>query len=346
MERASPTGIAPVLQVHPTRRCNLECAHCYTSSGPQAREEINPDLLFACLEDAYLLGYRQLAVSGGEPLMYAALPDLLAQARRLGMLNTITTNGMLMTGLRWETLAPVVDVLAISIDGTQPEHDAIRRRPEAFARTVANFPLVRASGIPFGLIFTLTQHNVDSLEFVVKLAAENGARSVQVHPLTLQGRAATELPHARPDAIELVAALVEASRLGQTMGVTVHVDTLTGRQLVDYRDHLVPRRPVQTLVDAAPVLVVQADSSVVPLTYEVSRALKLGALADAPLRSLASDWVASGRADRLALACERTWEEIVGLSSAAAVYWYDEVAARTFGERFDTQRIALQPVAS
>ena len=53
--------------------------------------------------------------------------------------------------------------------------------------------MIRASGVPFGLIFTLTQHNAASLDFVVRLAAEHGARSVQVHPLTLHGRAATDM---------------------------------------------------------------------------------------------------------------------------------------------------------
>ena len=114
----------------------------------------------------------------------------------------------------------------------------------AFARTVANLDVIALSGVPFGLIFTLTQHNVDSLEFVVRLAADTAPRSVQVHPLTLYGRAATTLPDSRPDATELLAALCEASRLGADLGVAVHLDALSRDQLFGYRAHLVPRRPV------------------------------------------------------------------------------------------------------
>ena len=112
---------------------------------------------------------------------------------------------------RWEPLAELVDVLAISIDGTPAEHDEIRRRDGALARTIANLDTVRASGVPFGFVFTLTQYNVDSLEFVVRLAAAEGARSVQVHPLRLSGRAAALMNGARPDEIELVAARVQGS---------------------------------------------------------------------------------------------------------------------------------------
>ena len=244
----SPTGIAPVLQVHPTRRCNIACAHCYSVSGPTAREELPLELLSGCLEDAFALGYRQLAVSGGEPLLYRPLPDLLVRARDLGMVTTITSNGMLLTPRRWEPLAELVDVLAISIDGTPEEHDEIRRREGAFARTTANLEVVRSTGTAFGFIFTLTQHNADSLEFVVRLAAEEGARSVQVHPLTLVGRAASTMTEACPDEIELAAALWEAARLGHELGVVVHVDAITADQLLEHRDVLVPRRPVSELV--------------------------------------------------------------------------------------------------
>jgi sulfatase maturation enzyme AslB (radical SAM superfamily) len=323
----SPTGIAPVLQVHPTRRCNIACAHCYTASGPTVREELDPGTLLAAVEDAAALGYRQLAVSGGEPLLSRHLAPLLSHARALGMLTTVTTNGMLLTVRRWEPLAPLVDVLAVSIDGTPEEHDTMRRCDGAFARTVANLAVVRSSGIPFGIIFTLTFHNVDSLEFVVRLAADQGARSVQVHPLTLEGRAAATLPGARPDQIELMAALGEAGRLGDAYGVQVQVDAATVEQLRRYRACVVPEQPVTRLVDVAPLLVVEAGGLVVPLTHGVAANFRLGSLAESPLSVLAGRWLTAGLGDALASACRRAWDGLTSLSPLAAVYWYDEVAA-------------------
>ena len=283
MADRSPTGVAPVLQLHPTRLCNIACAHCYSGSGPTVRGELPLELLSDCLEAAAGLGYRQLAVSGGEPLLYGPLPELLARARELGMLTTVTSNGMLLTPRRWDPLAGLVDVLAVSIDGTPEEHDLIRRREGAFARTVANLEIARAWGGPFGFIFTLTQHNVDSLEFVVRLAAAEGARSVQVHPLTLYGRAEAMMSGARPDEIELATALCEAAMLGSELGVVVHVDAVTADQLLAHRDFLVPRRPVSRLIDVAPVLVVDADATVIPMTHDVTSSLRLGSLWDAGL---------------------------------------------------------------
>jgi Fe-coproporphyrin III synthase len=320
----------PVLQLHPSRRCNLACLHCYSSSGPDVRGELPIDLLRTCLDDAFAAGYHQLAVSGGEPLLYGALPALLAHARGLGMRTTVTTNGMLATPRRWEPVAPFVDFVAVSIDGRPEEHDTIRGQRGAFSKTVEHLPVLRASGVPFGIIFTLTQHNVDSLEFVVRLAAREGARAVQVHPLTMDGRATAALPKSRPDALELIVALIEARRLGETLGVPVHVDAVTVEQLLHFRQRFVPSRPVATLTDVAPILVVQADGGVMPLTHGLDGRFLLGSLGDARLTALAERWLTSGRADELALLCERTWDEltttVAPAESAPAIYWYEEVA--------------------
>jgi MoaA/NifB/PqqE/SkfB family radical SAM enzyme len=322
------TGIAPVLQLHPSRLCNIACSHCYSASGPWHRGQLPLPLLLACLQDAVALGYRQLAVSGGEPLLYRSLAQLLTGARGLGMVTTLTTNGMLASARRWRPLAPLVDVVAVSIDGTPERHDAIRSTG-AFTATVANLAGLRSTGMPFGFIFTLTQFNADDLDFIVRLAAQHGARSVQVHPLTLHGRARDTMTDARPDGIELAAALFEAARLGNELGVAVHVDALTADQIREHRHLLVPPRPIEKLTDAAPVLVVEADGMVVPLTHELDRRLALGSLTGARLASLSKAWLVDGRGDQLARACERTWEELAAEPLSAPVYWYDEVAART-----------------
>jgi MoaA/NifB/PqqE/SkfB family radical SAM enzyme len=323
-----PTGVAPVLQLHPTRRCNLACAHCYTDSSPQASQTLPLGLLTACLDDAWALGYRQLAVSGGEPLVYGPLRELLQHARGLGFLNTLTTNAMLATPARWAPLAPWVDGVAVSIDGTPAEHDALRGQRGAFDKALAGIATLRDSGVPFGLIFTLTQFNVDSLEAVVRLAARQGARSVQVHPLSPSGRAAQTLADACPDGMELLAALAEAARLASELGVAVLTDVVGGEQLQRYRRHLVPRRPVAALCEVAPVLVVQADGSVLPLTHEVDAGLALGSLRSGRLDALSAHWLACGHGNALARACEQTWRELAA-AAPAALDWWDEVAART-----------------
>ena len=77
------------------------------------------------------------------------------------------------------------------------------------------------------------------------------------------------------------------------------------------------------------MLVVNPDATVLPLTHELSPSLALGSLTSARLSELAPRWLASGKATALASACERTWAQLTSGLIPPAVYWFDEVAART-----------------
>lgn len=320
---------SPILQVHPSLRCNLACAHCYSVSGPHARDEVPLRTLERAVEDAADEGFTQLAVSGGEPLMYEHLTRLLASGRRAGMMTSLVTNGMLVHHRqRWEPVVPLLDAVAISIDGTRAEHDAIRGRVGAFDRTVENLALVRESGVPFAVIVTLTQYNVGSLESVVRLAAEAGATGVQVHPLSLVGRASVELADHRPDELELMTAIVESQWLGDELGIPVELDAADRVRLARYRHDIVPESADVSLGELCPVLVVAADGSVRPLTWGIDPSIWLGSLHDAPLADLVESWRETEAPTRLVDACARAWLDLTSPTGPAAAYWLDEVSER------------------
>src|SRR5215468_10045007 len=163
-----------ILQVHPTRRCNLSCLHCYSSSGPDQRDLLPSSTFERVLTEARSEGYRVVSFSGGEPTLYAPLPQLLGHARSLGMGTTVTSNGMLLSERLLASIAPVTNVLAISLDGIPESHNQMRGSPRAFEQMADHLPLVRASGIYFGFIFTLTQFNLNEAAWAAEFAASNG----------------------------------------------------------------------------------------------------------------------------------------------------------------------------
>lgn len=61
------TGASRIVQVHPTRLCNLRCLHCYSASGPEVRGELEVGFLCDALAGASALGYTAMTLSGGEP---------------------------------------------------------------------------------------------------------------------------------------------------------------------------------------------------------------------------------------------------------------------------------------
>ena len=113
-----PTGGRGIFQIHPSRRCNLRCRHCYSESGPDVDQSLPVDVICGVVEQAAGAGYEVLGVSGGEPLLYTGLLDTLRAGKSREMTTTVTTNGMLLTTRRLKELNGLVDVLAISLDGT------------------------------------------------------------------------------------------------------------------------------------------------------------------------------------------------------------------------------------
>src|SRR3569833_1607880 len=95
-----PTGQTRVVQIHPTRRCNLRCLLCFSSSSPVVCVLLVNTLLCNALSDAAAAGYNWASISGGEPLMYPQLATLLRHARSAGMQTAIATNGMLLDARR------------------------------------------------------------------------------------------------------------------------------------------------------------------------------------------------------------------------------------------------------
>jgi len=288
------TGHRAILQVHPSRRCNLRCRHCYSSSGPWVADTTDLDVLQRAVSDAHTLGYDVLSVSGGEPLLFPGLLPLLTHARQVGLRTAVTSNGLLLTRRRLAQLAGLVDVLAISLDGRPETHEWMRGDRRAFAGMAARLPAVRDSGIRFAFITTLTLHNVHELEFVFELAAESGADLVQVHPLEPDGFGA-DLRSAVPDATELGYAFFEATRLSVVHRIPVQIDLVTQPDLRAAPERFLvgPPDPGTPLGHWLTPLVVETDGSVVPLSYGFGRDHALGSLYDSSLLDLAENWDAA-----------------------------------------------------
>ena len=323
-----PTGEHRILQVHPTRRCNLRCLHCYSMSSPEERDALDEDLVGGAVEDASREGFTLVGVSGGEPLMYRPLRAVLETAQACGMFTTVTTNGMLLTASNLARLDSVTDLIAISLDGMPESHNRMRNSDRAFATMSSRLDNVRASGIPFGFIFTLTRYNVHELEWVASFAVAQGARLLQIHPLEEVGRARRQLRGGRPDETELGWALLETLRIQAEYSdrIIVHVDATT-RLAIERSPQDVfasPMDPEAPLAELVSPLVLEQDGWVVPLQYGFPRAFALGNLKTERLATMAKRW----RAEHLASyqeVCRATFDTLSQGASGSIFNWYEAV---------------------
>ncbi len=315
--------------MHPTRRCNLRCLHCYSDSGPEQRDGLDRTRLCEALGDAAAEGFTVVGFSGGEPLLYEPLEATLDHAHSCGLITTVTSNGMLLTERRLEALAGRIDLLAISLDGVPQSHNRMRAHPRAFETMAKRLTALRRSDIPFGFIFTLTQHNVNELDWVAGFAEEQGAGLLQIHPLEDAGRAKTRLQGKCPDEVESLFAQLESLRLRAKAGgrMSIQIDISDSRRLAEAPERVFagqPASPAEALGRLISPLVIEADGTVAPLQYGFARRFALGNLNEAPLRRLADDWRENGL-DEFRRLCREVHAKLTDPGGPRFVNWYEAV---------------------
>ena len=327
-----PTGDKlRVLQLHVSRLCNLACHHCYSRSGPGEREALPEALALALIDDAAAAGYNVVGFSGGEPLMYRPLRSLLLRARSHGMLTTVTTNGMLLDARRIRVLEGAAGLVAISLDGNPESHDRMRGHPRAFATMARRLPGLRASGLPFGFIFTLTQRNLDELIWAAEFAVQQGAGLLQVHPLEAVGRARDDLGHAVPDETELAFSVLAVARLKELVGdrLVIQLDVAGRDAIADAPERVFagPDWPgdEQPLADVLSPLIVEPDGTVVPVEYDFARRWALGNLHDARLPVLAAQW-RQRHTTAFRDLCRGVHRQAAAADAPAVINWYGRLA--------------------
>lgn len=185
-----PQGrVSRILQIHPTLNCNLACKHCYSSSAPGIKDGLPLHLLKNIVEQAAGIGYNVISLSGGEPFIYKQLEDLLACSKACGYFNSVTTNAMLLQTERAKRTLKMVDLIAISVDGKEEDHDTMRGYKGAFNKMMEGLDVVKDSVNNYGFIHTLLPNKWQLLTWLTEFAITHKASLLHLHPLELSGRA-------------------------------------------------------------------------------------------------------------------------------------------------------------
>ena len=184
----TPTG--PVVIWNLIRRCNLTCAHCYsTSADKDFAGELTTAEVKAVMADLRAFGVPVLILSGGEPLMRPDIFELAHHAKSLGFYLALSTNGTLIDADQVAPIAAVgFDYLGISLDGLAETHDRFRRRQGAFQASLQGLRLCHEAGLKVGMRFTLCQDNAQDLPALLDLMSEEGIDKFYLSHLNYAGR--------------------------------------------------------------------------------------------------------------------------------------------------------------
>jgi uncharacterized Fe-S cluster-containing radical SAM superfamily enzyme len=121
-----------ILQVRPSCGCNLNCPFCSVDAGPASTTratsyEVEMEYLLEAVQE--IAQFKGAGVechidSPGEPVMYARLPDLIAELRQIDEVSTISlqTNGTLLNAAKIAAFeAAGLDRINLSLHALDPE---------------------------------------------------------------------------------------------------------------------------------------------------------------------------------------------------------------------------------
>jgi len=160
------------VSIEVTRRCPLECQHCYNNlpMGDQdARQrEMTAEEHFRVLDELVEMGCFWLLYTGGEIFARKDFLEIYTYAKKKGFLITLFTNGTLITEkiadylLEWPPFA-----IEITLYGrTKETYEALTQILGSYERCLRGIELLRSRGLPLKLktvATTINKHEISAM---------------------------------------------------------------------------------------------------------------------------------------------------------------------------------------
>ncbi len=180
----------PVVVWNCTKRCNLKCKHCYsTSDNTPAESEMSHEQGKALIDDLAEYGSPVLLFSGGEPLVRQDMPDLAEYAISKGMRAVISTNGTLIDDSTAQRLKKIgLSYVGISLDGIGKNHDTMRCKDGAFDAAMRGIEACKKVGLKVGLRHTITKENYLDIPEMFTLLEKKDIPRICFYHLAYSGR--------------------------------------------------------------------------------------------------------------------------------------------------------------
>jgi pyrroloquinoline quinone biosynthesis protein E len=196
-----------------TYRCPLQCPYC---SNPldfaRHTDELSVEEWIRVLSEAASLGAVQAHFSGGEPLLFAGIPEVIRHARKLGFYTNLSTGGTLLTpDLAAQLRDAGLDSLQVSIqDADAKNSDLMAGGAPSFEKKIQAARVARAAGFPLTLNVVLHRRNIERVQDIIAMAEELGAErlelaNTQFNGWALKNRAALLPTRAQAEAALLIA---------------------------------------------------------------------------------------------------------------------------------------------
>jgi MoaA/NifB/PqqE/SkfB family radical SAM enzyme len=170
-----PHALPPILaNYYLTYKCNSRCTYCDIPVKPEniPIKETSPQVIIENLAALKRLGVKVVDFTGGEPLIYKHLPEVLRAAKDMGFFTSVANTGTLYPNKAKE-LQGLVDDLKFSLSTTDAEAYRKERGINGYQKVIESLKLAISLGEKPSIIATATPESIGEMESVIRLAQEH-----------------------------------------------------------------------------------------------------------------------------------------------------------------------------
>lgn len=145
--------------------CTLRCVYCfYTQQDSFGTDQLPIGALEKFITEAGDTIEDDVVLTGGEPLRYKAMPELIEFLIANKKTARINTNLWKSENVDWKTWAPALSRVDTSIDHVVPEINNKLRG--AYEQTMEGIHRVREAGIPLGITVVVSKGNYKDVAYI------------------------------------------------------------------------------------------------------------------------------------------------------------------------------------
>lgn len=119
-----------------TSRCNYTCQFCHRVLD---KRELYFNEAVIVADKLIKSGIRKISFSGGEPMMWSGLFDLIQYVKKRGVITMLITNASFLTDARLDRYANILDWITFPIDGSTEEMQEKMTRDAGHLKRVLRF---------------------------------------------------------------------------------------------------------------------------------------------------------------------------------------------------------------
>ena len=173
----------PAVSLVLTNACRMRCKFCCAKTELQT-QSMDQNNIPNILKILHGEGVRRICFSGGEPLLYPQIKDILETSYNYGIENTImTSDGELLCAL--DIPIEHLSKVWLSIHGYQDTHDDITGVKGSFEKLKVAMKI--KSDYPLGVWCVLTKSNSKDIEKLIELCIENNIKNFYISNVSTVG---------------------------------------------------------------------------------------------------------------------------------------------------------------